>query len=57
MNGNRNATKLKIDLQVEKQIKKILEKFSLTETVEIVHKITNISKKEIYTMALVLKND
>ena len=57
LNGNRNATKLKIDLQVEKQIKKILEKFSLTETVEIVHKITNISKKEIYTMALVLKND
>ena len=36
---------------------KILKKYTLTETVEIVHKLTNISKKEIYKMTLELKND
>jgi len=29
----------------------------LTETVEIVHKLSNISKKDIYKMAIELKND
>ena len=38
-------------------IKKLLKKFSLTDTVEIVHKIGNISKKEIYKKALELKNE
>ena len=47
----------KVDLGIELQIKKLLIKFSLTETVQIVHKLTNVSKKEIYKMALALKND
>lgn len=38
------------------QIKKLLKKFSLTETVAIVHKLTNISKKRIYETALKIKN-
>ncbi len=38
-------------------IKKLLEKFSLTDTVEIVHKIGNIGKKELYKKALDLKNE
>jgi len=36
---------------------KILKKYTLTETVEIVHKLSNISKKDIYKMALEFKND
>jgi len=38
-------------------INKLLQKFSLTDTVEIVHKIGNIGKKEIYKKALELKNE
>ena len=40
-----------------KTIDKLLIKFSLTDTVEIVHKIGNIGKKEIYKMALDIKNE
>ena len=40
-----------------KQIKKLIKKYTLTETVEIVHKLSNISKKDIYQMTLKLKND
>jgi len=46
-----------LDDKIEKQINKILEKFTLTETVEIVHKLTKISKKEIYKKSLMLKNE
>ena len=46
-----------IQAEIEAQIKKLLKKFSLTEVVEIVHKLTSISKKEIYKKALLLKND
>ena len=45
------------NLDTEKQIKKLLEKFSLTEVVKIVHKLTNISKNKIYAEALRIKND
>ena len=38
-------------------IKKLLEKFSLTDTVKIVHKIGNIEKKEIYKKALDIQNE
>ena len=38
-------------------IKKLLEKFSLTDTVEIVHKIGNIGKKELYKKVLNIKNE
>ena len=46
-----------ISLGVEKIIKRLLSKFSLTESVEIVHKITYIEKKQIYKRALDIKND
>ena len=45
------------NLDTEKQIKKLLEKYSLTEVVKIVHKLTNISKNKIYAEALRIKND
>jgi len=38
-------------------ISKLLGKFSLTDTVEIVHKIGNIGKKEIYKKALDIQNE
>ena len=47
----------KLDTQTIKQIEKLLKKFSLTEVVQIVHKLTNISKKEIYNAALLFKNE
>ena len=36
---------------------KLLGKFSLTDTVEIVHRIGNIAKKEIYKKALDIQNE
>ena len=47
----------KLDTKTKTQILKLLKKYSLTEVVEIVHNLTNISKKEIYKHALLLKND
>ena len=38
-------------------INKLLKKFSLTDTVEIVHKIGNIGKKELYEEVLRIKNE
>ena len=55
--GIEKKTTKKTGVIVEKQIKKLLKKFSLTDVVEIVHKLTNISKKEIYKAALLIKND
>jgi len=49
------SPKKTIQTTIEAQIKKLLKKFSLTEVVEIVHKLTNISKKEIYKKALLFK--
>lgn len=46
-----------INLEIEKIIKRLLSKFSLTETVEIVHKISDIEKKRIYKKALDIKNE
>ena len=42
---------------MEKIIKRVLDKFSLTEAVEIVHKISYIEKKQIYKKALDIKNE
>ena len=38
-------------------IKKLLKKFSLTDTVEIIHKTVNIGKNEIYKKALEIQNE
>ena len=43
--------------EIKNVIKKLLGKFSLTDTVEIVHKIGNIGKKEIYKKTLDIKNE
>ena len=53
--GKERKTKITIQTTIEAQIKKLLKKFSLTEVVEIVHRLTSISKKEIYKKALQLK--
>ena len=55
--GKEKNTTIKVNVLIEKQMIKLLKKFSLTEVVEIVHKLTNISKKEIYKTALENKND
>ena len=52
-----NIDKKIISSEVEKIIKRLLEKFSLTETVEIVHKISYIEKKQIYKKALEIKDE
>ena len=53
--GKEKKIKITIQTKTEAQIKKLLKKFSLTEVVEIVHRLTDISKKEIYKKALQLK--
>lgn len=55
--GSAINSKKSLDKKTEDQIKKLLKKFSLTDVVEIVHKLSNISKKEIYNSALLLKNE
>jgi len=55
IDGKEKKSKNVIEVTIETQIKNLLEKFSLTEVVEIVHKLTNISKKEIYKTALLIK--
>ena len=54
---NKMNNKTSINVTIKKQILKLLTKYSLTEVVKIVHKLTNISKKEIYKMTLKIKND
>ena len=58
--GEKNDSKIdkkNISSQAENAIKRLLEKFSLTETVEIVHKITYIEKKQVYKKALEIKDE
>ncbi len=57
--GKKELKSKKVEIGSEKiqAIKKLLGKFSLTDTVEIVHKIGNIGKKELYNKALDLKNE
>ena len=47
----------KINSSVDEQINKLLKKYSLTDVVDIVHKLTNISKKIVYKKALEQKNE
>ena len=54
--GKEKKSTIKVDSVIENQMIKLLKKFSLTDVVEIVHKLTNISKKEIYKTALLNKN-
>ncbi len=45
-----------LDDKIKIHITDLLKKYSLTETVRIVHNLTEISKKEIYRMAIKIKN-
>tara|TARA_Y100001970_G_scaffold293594_1_gene441450 strand:- start:2879 stop:3700 length:822 start_codon:yes stop_codon:yes gene_type:complete len=47
----------KLSPEIEKLIVKLLLKFSLTEVVQIVHKLTSISKNEVYKTVLSIKDD
>ena len=47
----------KITNESKRELIKLMTKFNLTETVKIVHSLTGISKKEIYQIAIQLKND
>ena len=50
---NKKSNKLvKISSGVDEQINKLLTKYSLTDVVDIVHNLTNISKKIVYKKAL-----
>ena len=60
VDGEKNYNKIdkkNISYEVEKIIKRLLKKFSLTETVEIVHKISYIERKQIYNKALEIKDE
>ena len=56
-NTNRKNSLSRLTPDIIKIIHKLLRKFSLTDTVEIVHKIGNIGKKEIYKKALDIQNE
>ena len=53
--GKEKNKKIQINDVVIENIEKLLKKFSLTEVVELVHRLTNISKKKIYSEALKIK--
>jgi len=42
---------------IKDELIKLLKKYNLTEAVKIVHSLTGISKKEVYQVALKLKDD
>ena len=46
-----------INSSVDEQINKLLKKYSLTDVVNIVHKLTKISKKTVYKKALEQRNE
>ena len=54
---NRNKSKYELTTDIIGVINKLLKKFSLTDTVEIVHKMGKIGKKEIYKKALDIQNE
>ena len=55
--GKQSKDEIKINNIVTNEIKKLLQKFSLTEVVNIVHKLTNVSKNEIYKATLLIKDE
>ncbi len=54
---NRKKAQNELTPDIIKVIDKLLDKFSLTDTVEIVHKIGSLAKKEIYKKALDIQNE
>jgi len=55
--GKTKEAPKKINNDIKMQLNKLIKKYNLTEAVKIVHSLTSISKKEIYKMAIKLKND
>ena len=55
--GEKSNDLEKINSSVDEQINKLLKKYSLTDVVDIVHKLTKISKKIVYKKALDQKNE
>ena len=55
--GDKKGVKNNFSPENKQQVIRLLKKFSLTEVVQIVHKLTNISKKEVYKAVLSIKND
>ena len=56
-NTNKKNSLSELTPDIIEIINKLLGKFSLTDTVEIVHRIGNIGKKEIYKKALDIQNE
>ena len=56
-NSNKKNSLSRLTPDIIEIINKLLGKFSLTDTVEIVHRIGNIGKKEIYKKALDIQNE
>jgi 16S rRNA (cytidine1402-2'-O)-methyltransferase len=56
-NTNRKKSLSALTPDIIEVINKLLGKFSLTDTVEIVHRIGDIGKKEIYKKALDIQNE
>ena len=52
-----NKSKDDVNIEIYDTIKKLLKKFSLTDTVDIVHRIGNMSKNKLYKKALELQNE
>jgi len=57
--GVNNSKKSSVGINIETIgiLKKLLKRFSLTDTVEIVHKIGSIGKKELYKKVLEIQNE
>ena len=57
INGKKIKGPKTINDIIKREIVKLLLKYKLTEVVKIVHNLTNISKKDIYKIAIKLKNE
>ena len=57
VSASQKRNKRVLNKKVQMQIIKLLKKYTLTETVRIVHNLTEISKKDIYKAAIEIKNE
>ena len=57
LSGITKKNKKSVNNEIKKELIKLLKKYSLTETVTIVHNLSGISRNEVYRTALKFKND